>query len=278
MGTNDVLIMAEGALRLSTPAPAVLLITLHRPHRRNALDSALLRDLAAALGRAAADGAVRCVVITGDDRAFSSGADIHEMRQGGLAVLKDPGRLDSWTAIERFPKPLVAAVNGVALGSGNELALLCDIAIAGETASFGQPEVQLGGMPGDGGTQRLLCAVGKAVAMQMILTGKPIGARAALAIGLVAEVTPDERTVARAIEIALEIASASPHAVQAAKKAVLQAFELPLAEGLRYERRAMWALAATPERAGGLAAFADKPEPASSSRSPTRRGTGRSRK
>jgi enoyl-CoA hydratase len=266
------------ALRLSTPVPAGLLITLQRPHRRNALDSALLRDLAAALSRAAADDAVRCVVITGDDRAFSSGADIHEMREGGLAVLQHPQRLDSWAAIERFPKPLIAAVNGFALGGGNELVLLCDIAIAGETASFGQPEVQLGGMPGDGGTQRLIRAVGKAVAMQMILTGKPIGARTALAIGLVAEVTPTERTIARGIEIAQEIAAASPHAVQAAKKAVLQAFELPLAEGLCYERRAMWALAATPERAAGLAAFADKADSVSSSHSPTRRRTRRTRK
>ena len=265
------------ALRLSTPAPGVLLIALSRPHRRNALDSALLNDLAAALGRAVADNAVRCVIITGDDRAFSSGADIHEMREGGLAVLQHRQRLDSWAAIEHFPKPLLAAVNGVALGGGNELVLLCDIAIAGESAWFGQPEVQLGGMPGDGGTQRLIRAVGKSVAMQMILTGKPIGARAALAIGLVAEVTPDDRTVARAIEIALEIAAASPYAVQSAKKAILQAFELPLAEGLRYERRAMWALAGTPERAAGLAAFADKADSVSSSRSPTRQRKARSR-
>jgi enoyl-CoA hydratase len=151
------------------------------------------------------------------------------------------------------------------------LVLLCDIAIAGKTASFGQPEVQLGGMPGDGGTQPLIRALGKSVAMQMILTGRPIGARAALAIGLVAEVTPDDRTVAQAIEIALEISAASPNGVQAAKKAVLQAFELPLAEGLRYERRATWALAATPKRAAGLAALGERPEPVSSSRLPTRR-------
>ena len=249
---------ATATLVSSVPAPAVVLLTLQRPNRRNAIDTALLQELAAAIERAAADDTVSCVVITGDERAFSAGADIHEMRKGGLAVLENPARAKAWRTLEHFAKPLIAAVNGVALGSGNELALLCDIVVAGETATFGQPEVRLGGMPGDGGTQRLIRAVGKPMAMQMILTGTPIGARAASQCGLVAEVAPPERTVARAVEIAAQIAAAPPRAVQAAKRCVLQAFEQPLSKGLRFERREMLALAATPERARGLAAFANR--------------------
>ena len=243
-------------LETSVPVRGVLLVALRRPQRRNALDTALLIELASVLARAAADDELRCAVLTGDERAFSAGADIHEMRQGGLAVLQNASRLASWSTVEQFPKPLIAAVNGFALGGGNELALLCDIVIAGESALFGQPEVQLGGMPGDGGTQRLVRAVGKSTAMRMILAGTPIGAQAALSCGLVSEVTSAEQTVARAIEIAAQIAAAPTAAAQAAKKAILKAFELPLAEGLRYERSAMWALAATPEREAGLAAFA----------------------
>jgi enoyl-CoA hydratase len=252
---------SERNLEAAHPAPHVLLLALRRPQRRNALDTALLVALRAALDRAARDDDIRCVVLTGDDRSFSAGADIHEMREGGLAALQNPVRLEAWAAIEHFPKPLVAAVNGYALGGGNELALLCDILVAGEGATFGQPEVQIGGMPGDGGTQRLVRAIGKSRAMQMILTGVPIDARAALACGLVSEVVANERTVARAIEIATRIGGASPAAAQAAKRAVLQTFELSLSEGLQRERHAMWALTATPERAAGLDTFAERSSP-----------------
>jgi enoyl-CoA hydratase/carnithine racemase len=248
-------------LEVTRPAPHVLLLALRRPRRRNALDTALLVALRAELDSATRDDEIRCVVLTGDDQSFSAGADIHEMREGGLAALQNPVRLEAWAAIERFAKPLVAAVNGYALGGGNELALLCDIVVAGASATFGQPEVQIGGMPGDGGTQRLVRAVGKSRAMQMILTGVPIDAPTALACGLVAEVVASERTVARAIEIAAQISKASTAAAQAAKRAVLQAFELPLAEGLQRERHAMWDLTATPERASGLDAFAARSSP-----------------
>lgn len=254
----------ETNLESSRPAPHVLLIALRRPRRRNAINTGLLVALRAMLDRAAGDDDVHCVVLTGDDQAFSAGADIDEMREGGLAVLQSRERLEAWTAIEHFPKPLIAAVNGFALGSGNELALLCDIIIAGESALFGQPEVQLGGMPGDGGTQRLVLAVGKARAMQMILAGVPIDAPTALACGLVSEVVVNTHTVERAVEIAVCIGKASPAAAQAAKRAVLQSFELQLAEGLLRERQAMLDLATTPERAAGLDAFAARRAPRSS--------------
>jgi enoyl-CoA hydratase len=240
----------------------VLLIGLRRPRRRNAIDTPLLVALKAQLEAAAVEQDVGCVVLTGNDQSFSAGADIHEMREGGLGVLQNPARLEAWAAIERFPKPLIAAVNGFALGGGNELALACDIIVAGESALFGQPEVQLGGMPGDGGTQRLVRTVGKSRAMQMILTGVPIDAPTALACGLVSEMVANGRTVERAVEIAARIASAPPIAAQAAKRAVLQAFDLPLTEGLKRERQAMWGLAASPERAAGLDRFAARATPA----------------
>jgi len=248
----------ETNLESSRPAPNVLLIALRRPRWRNAIDTALLVALRGMLDRAAGDDDVHCVVLTGDDRSFSAGADIHEMHEGGLAVLQNLERLEAWAAIEHFPKPLIAAVNGFALGSGNELALLCDIIVAGESALFGQPEVQLGGMPGDCGTQRLVFAVGKSRAMQMILAGVPIDAPTALACGLVSEVIAPTHTVERAVEIAACIGKASPAATQAAKRAILQSFELPLAEGLARERQAMLDLAATPERAAGLSTFANR--------------------
>ena len=252
---------SENNLELSRPAPHVLLIELRRPRRRNALDTALLVALQARLQAAADDDDVRCVVLTGNDQSFSAGADIHEMREGGLGVLQNPVRLDAWAAIEQFPKPLIAAVNGFALGGGNELAMSCDIIVAGDSAVFGQPEVQLGGMPGDGGTQRLVRAVGKSRAMQMILTGVPIDAPTALAWGLVSEVVASVRTVERAVDLATRIAQAPAIAAKAAKQAVLQAFDLPLTEGLKRERQAMWVLAASPERAAGLDEFAERSTP-----------------
>ncbi len=163
------------------PRPGVMLVTLDRPKALNALNKALLAELAQALREAEADDAVRCVVLTGSQRSFSAGADIKEMPEGGIPMFAEAGRLRSWKTIERFPKPLIAAVNGYALGGGCELTLLCDIVVAGENARFGTPEIKIAAFPGDGGTQRLPRAVGKARAMMMILTGEPIDARTALA-------------------------------------------------------------------------------------------------
>ncbi len=246
---------------VSRPRPGVLLVTLNRPDKRNALSTPLVTELAEALARAAADDDVRCIVMTGDDRAFSAGADIKEMAGGGLAALADDRRLRAWDAIQAFEKPLVAAVNGVCFGGGNELAMLADFIVAGETARFGQPEINIGIMPGDGATQRLARAVGKALAMKLVLTGEPIDARAARDAGLVAEVTAPDRTLERALELAAAIAEKAPVAVRLAKAAVLAAFDLPLAGGLAFERKLIYRAFQTADRAEGMAAFLEKRQP-----------------
>lgn len=251
-----------GDLRITAPAAGVTLVTLNRPDVRNALSSRLLVGLAAALDAAAADPEIRAVVLTGGPVVFAAGADLPEIaRHSAVSVLDDP-RIAVWRRIRDFPKPLVAAVNGWCLGGGCELAMHADIIVAGETASFGQPEINLGIMPGAGGTQRLTHAVGKSLAMRMVLTGEPIDARTALRHGLVAEVAPPELTIERAVAIAAAIAAKPPLAVRLAKEAVLKAAELPLAEGLAHERRAFSLLFASDDKREGVAAFLEKRKPA----------------
>lgn len=172
-----------------------------------------------------------------------------------------PGRLDDWREIENFPKPLVAAATGYVLGGGNELAMMADIIIAGDDARFGQPEIKIGIFPGDGGTQRLVRAVGKSLAMQMILTGEPISAETALRAGLVSEVVPSNEAASRAVEIAAFIARYSPIATRAAKQSVLQAFQSPLAEGLAFERKIFAEAFASQDRREGMAAFVERRKP-----------------
>lgn len=239
----------------------VRVLTLNRSDKRNALDVELLEALAQDFRRSEQDPTVRCIIIAGDEHAFSAGADIHEMRERGPALFASPVRDAAWHAIESFSKPLIAAVEGVALGGGNELVLLADIVVAGESARFGQPEAAIGGMPGDGGTQRLIRSVGKGAAMHMILTGKPISAPDAYRLGLVTRLCPTGNALAEARIVAGEIAAAAPVAVKNAKQALLAAFELPLAEGLKAERRAMLALVGTFDREEGMAAFAEKRKP-----------------
>jgi enoyl-CoA hydratase len=239
----------------------VRLLTLNRPDKRNALSVALLEALAVDLRRSEQDAAVRCVILAGDERAFSAGADIHEMREGGAEVFVSPSRDAAWKVIESFSKPLVAAVEGVALGGGNELVMLADIVVAGENARFGQPEVAIGGMPGDGGTQRLIRSIGKGAAMQMILTGKPLAAGDAYRLGLVTRLCAAGDAIAEARVIARDIAASAPLAVCKAKQALLATFELPLSGGLKAERRSMLDLVATFDRAEGMAAFAEKRRP-----------------
>src|SRR5690554_2397105 len=191
-------------LIIQGPDKGVLLITLNRPAALNALNTALLGELSTALDTAEADTATRAVVITGSQRAFAAGADINEMAERDLVgILEDP-RQRHWATIARLNKPIIAAINGFCLGGGCELAMHADILIAGEDARFGQPEINLGIMPGAGGTQRLVRAVGKALATQMVLTGEPISARRALEAGLVSESTQPELTVERAIAIRSE--------------------------------------------------------------------------
>lgn len=248
-------------LDVQPPANGVQLVTLQRPDALNALCTALLAELAATLEAAAQDDQVAAVVITGNLKAFAAGADIAEMAERDLVGMLDDPRIAHWRTIAAFPKALVAAVNGYALGGGCELAMCADIIVAGSDARFGQPEINLGIMPGAGGTQRLLRAVGKPLAMQMVLTGEPISSRHALQAGLVSEVTQPEFTVERALHIARTIAAKAPLAVRLAKQALLQAGDTDLASGLRLERQAFTVLAGTADRDEGIRAFQEKRQP-----------------
>jgi enoyl-CoA hydratase len=246
---------------VSTPRDGVLLITLNRPKVLNALRSKLIGEVRAELARAAEDEAVRAVVVTGNERAFAAGADITEMKDKSAVEVLTDTRLAAWQAIGGFPKPIIAAVNGFCLGGGCELAMSMDIIVAGEDARFGQPEINLGLIPGAGGTQRLSRNVGKSMAMKMVLSGEMMGARDALAAGLIAEVTPPELTVERAIALAALIASKPPIAVRLAKASVAQSYELPLHQALDYERKAFALCFATEDRLEGVSAFIEKRKP-----------------
>ncbi|WAB91274.1 2,3-dehydroadipyl-CoA hydratase [Pseudomonas citronellolis] len=245
-------------LAAQAPEDGVRLITLQRPEALNALNTELLGELAAELGAAERDAETRVVVITGSRKAFAAGADIKEMAERDLVGILDDPRVAHWQRITAFAKPLIAAVNGFALGGGCELAMHADILIAGEDARFGQPEINLGIIPGAGGTQRLLRAVGKSLAMQMVLTGEAIDARHALRAGLVSEVTQPEFTVERALQVARVIARKAPLAVRMAKEALLKAQDTDLASGLRFERHAFTLLAGTADREEGIRAFQEK--------------------
>lgn len=245
-------------LVVQAPADGVRLITLHRPQALNALNTELLAELADELDAAAHDEHTRAVVITGNRKAFAAGADINEMAERDLVgILNDP-RVAHWQRIAAFPKPLIAAVNGFALGGGCELVMCADIVIAGSGARFGQPEINLGIIPGAGGTQRLLRAVGKPLAMQLVLTGETLDARHALQAGLISEMTQPELTVERALQVARSIAQKAPLAVRLAKEALLKAQDTDLASGLRFERHAFTLLAGTVDRDEGIRAFQEK--------------------
>jgi enoyl-CoA hydratase len=241
------------------PVDGVAIVTLNRPKVLNALSFELLRRLADALERLDADDACRCIVITGaGDRAFAAGADIREMAGATPVDLQAANGFEQWGRIRAIRTPIVAAVRGYALGGGNELAMAADMVVAGEDAQFGQPEIRIGVMPGAGGTQRLPRAIGKAKAMDLILTGRSIGAHEAERLGLVTRVVPAEATLDAALDLARDIASMPPLAVRAAKEAVERAFELPLAAGLEFERRSFFLLFATDDQKEGMAAFVDK--------------------
>ncbi len=247
-------------LRTSHP-PHVLQLTLNRIDKRNALSNALIADLAALLEAAAADDAVRAVVLCGSDVFFSAGADIKEMQQRGFEAISNPQRVQAWNVIATFPKPLIAAVDGIAYGGGHELALLADIIIAGSGARFAQPEISIGILPGDGATQRLARIAGKSLTMLMTLTGEPIDAATALRAGLVAEVVADKQAVARALAIARTIATKSPFAARLAKETVLAANETTLSAGLAIERQAIRHAFTTQDQREGMAAFLEKRPP-----------------
>ena len=240
---------------------AVGVVLLNRPQQLNALSDELMGELVAELERLDADNEVRCIVLGGDERAFAAGADVGELAAGTPISLYENRRLDRWDAIRALRTPLVAAVSGFCLGGGCELAMACDLIVASETAKFGQPEINLGVLPGAGGTQRLTRAVGKALAMDVILTGRFLTADEAMRAGLVARVVAREAWLDEAKRVAREIATKSPIALRLAKEAVDKAFEAPLAVGLEFERRAFYLARASEDAEEGLNAFLEKRKP-----------------
>jgi len=237
------------------------LITLNRPKALNALNKALLDELTDALAAMRDDAKISAVVISGSQKAFAAGADIKEMSELEFAGAYMHDALGGWETVAAFPKPMIAAVSGYALGGGCELATMCDFIIAGESAKFGQPEVTLGIMPGMGGTQRLARSIGKAKTMDLCLTGRMMDAEEAERCGLVARVVPDTELIEEAISAAQKIASFSLPSVMMAKETINQAFETGLAEGLRFERRLFHAMFALEDQSEGMAAFIDKRTP-----------------
>lgn len=237
------------------------IIQLNRPSVLNALNSELMLELVNALEILDRDQTVNVIMLTGGEKAFAAGADLKEMLQASPVDLILGRRFELWDRIRKTAKPIIAAVSGYCLGGGNELAMNCDIVIASESAVFGQPEVNVGVMPGAGGTQRLTKAVGKTKAMEMILTGRPISADEAYRIGLVNKVVPVESLMDEAKRIALEIASKPPISIRAAKEAVQRAYDTTLEIGLEYERRLFYTLFATEDSKEGMKAFLEKRKP-----------------
>ena len=233
-------------------------IRINRPKQLNALNGAVMRQLVDAALAFDADGAVGAIVITGDERAFAAGADIKEMAAASVVEMLQASRIELWDALRGVKKPLIAAVSGWALGGGCELAMACDMIVASETARFGQPEINIGIIPGAGGTQRLTRAVGKALAMEVILNGRFLDAAEAERFGLVNRVVPVEQYLHTAIELAQQIAERAPLAVRLAKEAVNQAQESVLAEGIADERRLFYMLFSTEDQKEGMQAFLDK--------------------
>ena len=241
------------------PRGRVGVITMNRPEALNALNHALTSDITAALAAFDADPAVGCIVLTGAGKAFAAGADIKEMADKSFAeAYGDDFITATWEALTRTRTPTIAAVNGFALGGGCEFAMMCDTAFAADTAKFGQPEIKLGVIPGSGGTQRLTRAVGRAVAMDLILTGRLIDAAEALRLGLVARVYPAADLLAETLTAAATIAGFGRLAVMAAKEAVARADETSLSEGVRFERRLFHGLFGTADQKEGMAAFVAK--------------------
>jgi enoyl-CoA hydratase len=234
---------------------------LNRPQQLNALSDELMDELVTKLRELDAEEAVRCIVLGGSERAFAAGADIGELARSSAIELYYARRVERWDAIRNLWTPLVAAVSGYCLGGGCELAMSCDLIVASETARFGQPETGLGIIPGAGGTQRLTRAVGKAIAMDVILSGRQLDAREALAAGLVARVVAKEAWLEEAKRLAREIASKGPVATRLAKEAVDRAYETTLGLGLEYERRALYLAFASEDAKEGLVAFVEKRKP-----------------
>jgi enoyl-CoA hydratase len=239
----------------------IAVVLLNRPDVLNALNEEVMAELVAALAELDDDESVRCVVLGGSERAFAAGADIAEMADAGAIDMYHARRIDKWDAIRRLRTPVIAAVSGFCLGGGNELAMACDLIVASETAKFGQPETSLGIIPGAGGTQRLTRAVGKAKAMDVILSGRFLDADEAERAGLVARVVAREAWLEEAKRVAREIASKGPVAQRLAKEAVNRAYDATLEVGLDLERRSLYLAFASEDAREGLSAFVEKRKP-----------------
>ncbi|GAA97960.1 hypothetical protein E5Q_04640 [Mixia osmundae IAM 14324] len=251
---NNIIVTREGAKR------NVTLVTLNRPKALNALNSELFHEVNAAMEEADHDDTIGAIVLTGSDKAFAAGADIKEMKDKTFAQAYGKSFLSHWTRLTTVQKPIVGAVSGYALGGGCELAMMCDIVLASPTAVFGQPEINLGVIPGGGGTQRLTHAIGKSKAMEIVLTGKNFSAQEAADWGLISRVVGEGEgeVLQEAIKVAEKIASKGSLAVQAGKEAVNQAYELSLSSGLTFERRLFHGLFSTNDQKEGMSAFAEK--------------------
>lgn len=239
----------------------VALVQLNRPQVRNALSAELLVALTTAIARLDADGEIHAVILTGGERYFAAGADIAAMAGASAEEMATRPQLGCWQRLRQVRKPLIAAVNGFALGGGAELVWLCDLVVAGESARFGQAEIALGIMPGGGATQRLPRVNGKPRAMELVLLGEPVSAWDALAAGLINRVVPDELTLTTALRLTEQVASKSLDATIAAKSAVLASFDLPMEQGLDLERARFNQLFDTPDAKEGMSAFLQKRKP-----------------
>lgn len=239
----------------------IAVVQINRPQQLNALNSQVMLELTDALSELDTDDAIRCMIVTGNERAFGAGADIKDMAEATAVEMLRRNWIAYWDRIKKISKPVIAAVSGYAFGGGCELAMACDLIVASETAQFAQPEINLGVIPGAGGTQRLTRAIGKAKAMDMVLTGRTLSAREAEAHGLVARVFPAESYLEEAKNLAHQIANQAPIAVRFAKEAVNKAYETPLADGLDYERKLFYFLFATQDGREGLRAFVEKRKP-----------------
>ncbi len=237
------------------------LIQINRPQQLNALNALVMEELALALEEFDRDERVGCIVVTGNQRAFAAGADIKEMAEATAVEMLARDNIARWDRIKKIKKPVIAAVSGYCLGGGCELAMACDLIIASESAQFGQPEINIGVMPGAGGTQRLTRAIGKSKAMEMVLTGRSMNAHEAERAGLAARVTPVEVYLDEAVKLANEIAARPPLAVRFAKEAINKAFEESLSEGLEFERRLFYFLFASDDQKEGMRAFIEKRSP-----------------
>ncbi len=237
------------------------LITLNRPKALNALNSVLMDELSRALDTYEADDKIGCIVLTGSEKAFAAGADIKEMQSKTYMEAYKEDFITSWEHLSRVRKPVIAAVAGYALGGGCELAMMCDFILAADTAKFGQPEINLGVMPGSGGTQRLTRFVGKSKAMEMCLTGRMMDAEEAERSGLVSRIVAADKLVEEAVETGNKIAQMSMPSMMMTKESVNRSYETTLTEGVRFERRVFHSLFATEDQAEGMAAFAEKRKP-----------------